>query len=544
MKKLKTTLSYHKKGLLTLLLILIFIWSLFSVNWGPDLVHTGGKVTVIQIANSLLNPEVSSEILSVGLISIWRTLAYAVAGMTLAFIIAFVFGILASGVLAENEMSRGISKTFFRGVLGFMRAIHELVWAWLFVVAIGLTPFAAIFALAIPYSGTLGRIFADILNDVPKEPITALKSAGASKLQILIYGYLPIAKVDMISYTMYRLECAVRSSTIMSFVGVGGIGFQIQLALQDLNYSAVWTYMFFLTLLVISIDLWSNLLRSTLVDGVKKKFDFLKFTYILAMVLIVSSWLFIVIADKANFFAIFTEKNFIYTKRFINNLLGIGKDNPAFLNKESWASALKLTYETLQMSVMAIGFATIAMIFTVVPAARNVANGSLTLKKKWYNWIVFWVIRGIYIFTRAVPELIWAMIIVFIFKPGILPGALALAIHNYGILGKLCAEVIEDLDLRPMRNLASSGATSWQILFYGVIPTVMPKFITYILYRGEVILRTTLVVGFVGAGGLGQEFRLAMSYFNYTEVSLLLICYMLLVALADLLSEGSRKLSQ
>lgn len=276
----------------------------------------------------------------------------------------------------------------------------------------------------------------------------------------------------------------------------------------------------------------------------KKKFNIVRFSSFLALVLVIASWVFIFCADKADFFGLFTERNFQYTRKFINGLLGVGENNPAFLNSKAWINALKLTYETLQMSVMAIGFATIAMLITVVPAARNTADGTLTLTKKWYRWIVFGVIRVTYIFSRAVPELVWAMIIVFIFKPGILPGALALAIHNFGILGKLCAEVIEDLDLRPMRNLASSGATSAQILLYGVIPTVMPKFLTYILYRGEVILRTTIVVGFVGAGGLGQEFKLAMSYFKYTDITLMLICYLLLVVLADLVSEGSRKLAE
>lgn len=387
---------------------------------------------------------------------------------------------------------------------------------------------------------------ADILNDVSKEPIKALKSSGASKLQLLIYGYLPLAKVDMISYTMYRFECAVRSSTIMSFVGLGGLGFQIQLSLQDLNYNEVWTFMFFLTALVVLIDLWSNVLRNKLISDNqgKRRVNFSKFSLILATIIIVGSWIFIVVVDKADFFGLFTEKNYMYTKKFINGLLGVGEANPAFLNGENWGKALKLTYDTLQMSVMAIGFATIAMLLTVIPAARNVADGTLTLRKKWYKWISFGVIRFVYIFSRAVPELVWAMIIVFIFKPGILPGAIALAIHNFGILGKLCAEVIEDLDLRSVRNIASSGGTPSQMLFYGVIPAAMPKFITYILYRGEVILRTTIVVGFVGAGGLGQQFKLSMSYFKYTEITLLLLCYLLLVILADLLSEGSRKLSE
>jgi phosphonate transport system permease protein len=98
--------------------------------------------------------------------------------------------------------------------------------------------------------------------------------------------------------------------------------------------------------------------------------------------------------------------------------------------------------------------------------------------------------------------------------------------------------------MRPVRNLASCGANSYQMFFYGVIPMVMPKFITYILYRGEVILRTTITVGFVGAGGLGQQFKLSMSYFRYTEISLILICYILLVVLAELLSGFARKLSE
>jgi phosphonate transport system permease protein len=181
------------------------------------------------------------------------------------------------------------------------------------------------------------------------------------------------------------------------------------------------------------------------------------------------------------------------------------------------------------------------MIITVIPATRTVANGTLTLSSGVYKWVLFGVIRLIYIFTRAVPELIYAMMIIFILKPGILPGAIALALHNFGILGKLCAEVIEDIDLRPIRSLASSGAGRIQILFYGIIPTVMPKFITYIMYRWEVIIRTTIVVGFVGAGGLGQEFKVSMSWFHYSNVTLILICYILLVLLVDLISIGLRK---
>ncbi|MDN3015962.1 ABC transporter permease subunit [Paenibacillus sp. BSR1-1] len=542
MSRLVSSFRLHNRFMLTLLLAAIFIWSLFSIKWNADLFHAGGIPTMLQIFEGLFHPDFSPDILMKGLEAAWITLAYAVAGMSLAILYAFVVGILASGTLTSSRVARLSSKIFFRGVLGFTRSIHELIWAWIFVAAVGLSPYAAIFALAIPYGGILGRIFADMLNDVPIEPIKALKSTGASKLQTLIYGYLPLVWADLISYTMYRFECSIRSSAIMSFVGLGGLGYQIQLSLADLKYDQVWTYVFFLIVLVLLVDVWSNSVRKVLTERKRRRGLSPGWgSSLFAILLIIGSWVFITSGDKANLLELLSDKNLEYAKKFFGGLVGVNEKHPAFLVTSEWSSALKLTLETLEMSIMAIGFATIAAFITVIPAARNMANGSLTSVKKWYNWPLFGIVRIIYIFSRAVPELVWAMMIIFIFKPGLLPGAIALALHNFGILGKLWAEVIEDMDPRPIRNLASAGASKIQILFYGILPTVLPRFLTYILYRWEVIMRTTIVVGFVGAGGLGIEFKLAMSYFQYTEITLLLLCYMILVIIADFASESTRK---
>ncbi|TCN25936.1 PhnE/PtxC family ABC transporter permease [Mesobacillus foraminis] len=272
----------------------------------------------------------------------------------------------------------------------------------------------------------------------------------------------------------------------------------------------------------------------------KPKFTFLTFSVYVFLFLIAASWYFVVGVEKASLIELFSRENLQYAGKFFKGLVGVGEEKIAFLSKDSWSEAIKLTVETLQMSIMAIGFSTVVMFLTVLPAARNVADGTLTLSKKWYSFLLFGLIRISYIFSRAIPELVWAMIVIFIFKPGILPGAIALALHNFGILGKLCAEVIEDTDSRPIRNLASAGAGRMQILLYGVLPSVLPQFLTYILYRWEVIMRTTIVVGFVGAGGLGQQFKLSMSFFHYTEITLLLVCYIVLVLIADFLSERSR----
>ena len=135
-----------------------------------------------------------------------------------------------------------------------------------FVVAIGLSPAAAILALAIPYGGILGRIYSEIINDVPAEPLRALKAAGASEWKVLLYGRLVMALPDMLSYTFYRFECAIRAAAIMSFVGIAGLGFQIQLSLGDLLYGQVWTTLFLMVVLVLAVDVWSTMVRRSLIS--------------------------------------------------------------------------------------------------------------------------------------------------------------------------------------------------------------------------------------------------------------------------------------
>lgn len=253
------------RGILSLLLLGAFIWSLFTVDWGGDLLHPGGWLAIREFFFGLFHPELSRELLSIGVVASWRTLAYATAGMSLALLIAIPIGVAASGVLARSQVSKAVSIGLFRGILAFLRAIHELVWAWLFVAAIGLSPFAAVLALGLPYGGILGRILAERLTDVPAAPLRALRSSGAGEMQVLVYGRLPYALADMLSYALYRFECAIRSAAIMSFVGLGGLGYQIQISLDDLKYGQVSTFLIFLVALVVIVDVWSSALRRRMV---------------------------------------------------------------------------------------------------------------------------------------------------------------------------------------------------------------------------------------------------------------------------------------
>lgn len=275
----------------------------------------------------------------------------------------------------------------------------------------------------------------------------------------------------------------------------------------------------------------------------KRKLNFVNISILAVLLVFAYSWYYVVEVDGASFSELFSEKNLEHSRKFIDGLMGIGEELPAFRDPESIKNVASLTYETLMMSILSIAMASVGMLMTVVYGARNISDGTLLKQRHWYARPLFFAIRLLYIVTRAVPELIWAMIVVFIFKPGIIPGAIALAIHNFGIVGKLCSEVIESIEEGPVKSLYSSGASNSQMLIYGVFPMVLPKFMTYIVYRWEVIIRSTLVVGFIGAGGLGRQFKLSMSYFNYSEITLIMAAYLLLVFMADMLSRLFRNLS-
>ncbi len=528
-----------RKRRIYLATFLLIGWGFFSVDWTSPLIHRGGAATAKQLFRALIHPQLSAETLNLSIQSAGITISYAIAGISISLLIAFFLGICASGILSKKENASALSARMMRHALTFMRSIHELVWAWLFVATFGLSPLSAIFALGIPYGGTLGRIFADMLLDVPKPPIKSLSASGAGKLQKLFYGYLPYALPNMVSYAFYRFECALRASTVMSFVGLGGLGYQIQLSLNDLEYNEAFTYLYALILLIFLIEVWSSQLRHAMISGRQQNRYLVRLSTLAVLISIAVSWAFIHTKEGISFTDIFNEKNGVYTLKFIRGLLGYGQALPAFLDSTKWAEALRLSFQTLQMSIFALVLAAFFALLLAFPAARK--NTQATRGHALMHGFVFYPIRLLLIVTRAIPELVWAMLFVFLFTPGPLPGILALAVHNFGILGKLCAEVVENMEKSPLDSLKASGAGSIVTLFYGVLPLTIPKFITFILYRWEVIIRTTIIVGFVGAGGLGQAFKLSMSWFHYSDITLYLICYLMLIGAVDKLANYLRR---
>jgi phosphonate transport system permease protein len=210
-----------------------------------------------------------------------RTIVFAAAGLSLSLVIGVVLGFLASSAWWRGEAAGGrgpvgrlLRRTVAPAIYGttrvvvtLMRSVHELVWAILFLAALGLSNANAVFAIAIPYGGTLAKIFSEMIDEAPRDAAIALRAAGAAPLQVFTLGLLPRAMPDMTAYAFYRFECALRSSAILGFFGLPTLGYYLKLSFDNLYYREAWTYLYALFVLVAVVDWFSGAVRRRVVPA-------------------------------------------------------------------------------------------------------------------------------------------------------------------------------------------------------------------------------------------------------------------------------------
>jgi phosphonate transport system permease protein len=260
---------------------------------------------------------------------------------------------------------------------------------------------------------------------------------------------------------------------------------------------------------------------------------------IMAAVLIVSSWLYLASIPN-NGRSLISSDSLARSAEFVGDLIG-SHSSSSFWRHDNWFDLARLAGDTLAMSVLAAFIAGIAAFVLIPFAASNVVIVSARGPRRLFQVAMYGLARAFFITTRSVPELLWALIVIFVFTPGILAGALALAVHNIGVMGRLGADTVEDVEQPPIQAIRSAGAGPFQTYLIGILPQITRQFLTFQIYRWEVIIRTTAVVGFVAASGLGYQLRLDLSFFRYKEVGQLLLVYILIVWGVDAISALARR---
>jgi phosphonate transport system permease protein len=233
--------------------------------------------------------------------------------------------------------------------------------------------------------------------------------------------------------------------------------------------------------------------------------------------------------DLAKFF-----ENFGNLTDYIGRLFWL--DNAAFVLTDpgewfwGWKKWGRLLFETLMMAYLGtLAGAVLGFLLCFIAAANMTPTAAPRI-----------IARRVLEFCRTVPELVFALIFIVAFGLGPLPGVLAIAIHTAGALGKQFAEVVENIDMKPVEGVKASGGAWPQQVRFGALPQVLSNFTSYTLLRFEINVRGASVMGFVGAGGIGHELITSIRKFQYSDISALLIIVVVTVMIIDFLTERLR----
>ena len=233
--------------------------------WQP-----GALKPALRFLADFVPPKTSNDFLLLVARETWRTVAIATAGLTLALLLAVPLALLSVRVLSVSALAGRMAplpalvRLAVRWLMIVLRSVPELIWALVFVRVVGLGPTAGVLAIALTFSGMLGKVYAEILESSDTHPAASLLRNGSSRLQTFLYALLPQSAAELTSYTLYRWECAIRSSAVLGFVGAGGLGQMMDASMKMFNGAEVATMLLVFMALVWVADRISAGLRQWL----------------------------------------------------------------------------------------------------------------------------------------------------------------------------------------------------------------------------------------------------------------------------------------
>lgn len=260
-------------------IVTLLVWSYIATGLSIGaLFGAEGRHQMAVFVQRMFPPDLSAELLGKVAYGSVETLAISFLGTLLSMCLAAVLlGGATRTLTATNAFGDALPRAFgwrlgsilyyatARLLLNLFRSVPELIWALLFILVVGLGPYAGVLALGVHTAGVLGRLFAEVLENVDRRPCETLQAAGATRLQMLLYGMLPQALPELLSFALYRWEVNIRAAAILGFVGAGGLGQQLFIALNLFLHQQLLTLIAAILVLVTLVDLCSAMLRRVLV---------------------------------------------------------------------------------------------------------------------------------------------------------------------------------------------------------------------------------------------------------------------------------------
>ncbi len=443
---------------------------------------------------SFFPPNLSLSYLTALVVPLLQTVGMASGGM----LIACVVGLPIAMLIGANV--RGARALY--GLLSGVRAIPDLTLAILCVVIVGIGPAAGMLALAIFYAAMIGKVFADLFLAADWRPLEALRTTGATRMMVAFYGLLPITVTNLVSMGCYSFECAVRAAVIVGAVGGGGIGAELVGTISAFDYRRATTLILLLVVLVSALDSLSWLLRR--------------------------HPRMIVLSIPFGIAALWIYRPEMATLR--HAAATIGAMFPPALPLHALDRLPRLLLETVFIAGAGTVLAAVLAVPLALISSRNLVAASVAA-----------AIRVLLETLRAVPEVIWGLVLVTLVGIGPIAGVVALGLHSAGVLGKLYAESCENVRRQPVQALEATGASRLAVACYAILPLASGPMAIHTLFRLEWNLRAATVVGMIGAGGIGQALYDAQQLFFYDQMMAYVLVTWAIVMLSDALSDWTRR---
>ncbi len=424
---------------------------------------------------------------------ILHTVAFAIVGVALANILGFLLALV-------------FHYRIVRVGCAFARAIHELFWALMFLQVFGLTAVTGVLAIAIPYAGIIAKVYSEILEESDPSPLQAVP-AGSGSISIFLFARLPDAWAHFKTYTLYRVECGLRSSAVLGFVGLPTLGFHLESAFSQGHYSEAWGILILFYLVIATIRWW---LRPKWVPF-----------YLLGAVYVLPGG---VDVSLENVVRLLSHDIVPHPLRMADSL-----DAGTAGELANWTWQLLAhqvapgVVNTVLLTMIAlVGSGALALMFFPLISSRFFGPTGR------YSGHLFLVV------VRSTPEYILAYIFLQLWGPSMLPAIVALSLHNGGIIGHLIGRYTENLSQRP------DSPTGVNLYAYEILPRVYPQFLAFLFYRWEVILRETAILGILGIHTLGFYVDSAFADIRFDRAIFLIIVTALLNLVVDALSRAIR----
>jgi phosphonate transport system permease protein len=421
--------------------------------------------------------------------AIIQTLNFAIIGVSL--------GLLLGAPLALIYQHPLVS-----GCCAFLRAIHEIFWALLFLQVFGLSPVTGILAITIPFAATFARVFHDIINQSSDNPLESIDSR-ADIISRYTYGKIAQVLPQLITYTRYRFECALRSSAVLGFIGMPTLGYYLETAFKQGNYSEGAALMMIFVALIGTIRYWCP-------------------PKLLGVYLIIACITLVEIPTLDSSLLIRFISQDIIPPVLVNTL--------SFADVQ-WSLLYNWFSDIITQQAFPGAISTLTLALLALAASHFVTLNAHAIASK-HLWPIPLAHLGQFILLigRSVPEYILAFVFLILLGPSMLPAILALAIHNGSVIAYLTVQQSNAI-APPLMQISTINKFN-----YHIMPSIYPNMMALLFYRFEIIVRETAVFGILGIMTLGFYIDSNFSEIRYSNALILIICTALLNVAIDHIS--------